>query len=866
MKKNIWKIILVLMVSIFFLVGCGEEQEQPKEDNKPVLEMIEEVNELALKEEYCLLYSVKNGVESESTFTSSDESIIRIEGDGYITAKKVGVATVTITTTLTTGEVLTKELVIKVVDKTVYKIQFQLAGGKCDVEYGEALAGTDYVLPIPTKDHADFDGWVLTGVEGKVTKIENITSNVSVRATWIDYYKLNVELNGGTLTEQLDEYIKQGTVVSLPTPEKEGNTFLGWGLTKTSTSYITEITLTSNSSVYAIFSPARIDITFDCDGGVYNGPKVVTYGDTLALGQAQKSGFSFLGWSLTKGSTEYVTKLENVKSGCSLYANYEVNSNYKDFIVTNLPTEGIIYKSKLQLAISYQPTTLSSGKLSYSSSNKTIFTVSSTGEIEALKPGIATLTVSLKGTETITHDIEINVYIPGTFEVSYDSTSYVTVGEKIKLNAKYINKNGNEEVVRFESKNTSIATVDNTGTVKGIANGYALITLSTKSGASFDMGVTVIASNASDAVKFVLSSHESNVFTRYNLNIGNTYTTDIFGSITDCAYNDTLNINRTYEAVQAGVSSNHGGKKTSTEFICVHYTGNMASGADAKANASYFAQGGSGTSIHYTTGNDGVYHILDDSLIGFHAGDGHDDDDFYWRPSGVKVEAGDPATPVWGISENAKFTLNGRETNQDVPTGKTDATKRVTGNTFVSGGTKQDCINKMGLAWKIVDGEYYMGTTWWCYTQQSAGRICNKGGNMNSIGIESCVNKGSDLWETWHITAKLVAQLMEENNLDITRVVGHHFYSAKNCPQPMMEHDMEIWYKFVDLVKAEYSLRTDFKDYTFKLELVGGGDEIRTAEKNETQMITYTVTIKHAGLTETVTLSSVLNGLYAREN
>jgi len=866
MNKNIWKIIFVIMIGIFFLVGCGEEQDQPKEDSTPKIEMIEEVNELALKEEYCLLYNIKNGIEAESTFTSSDESIIRIEEDGYITAKKAGVATVTIITTLTTGEVLTKELVIKVVDKTVYKIQFQLAGGKCDVEYGEVLAGADYVLPTPTKDHAIFDGWIVSGTTGKVTKIENVTSNITVRATWIEYYKLNLELNGGTLNDTVEEYIKEGTVVSLPTLTKEGNTFLGWGLTKTSTSYISELTLTSNSTIYAIFRPTRIDITFDCDGGIYNGPRVVTYADNLALGQAQKSGFSFLGWSLTKGSTEYITKLENVKKEYTLYANYEVNSNYKDFIVTNLPIEGIIYKSKLQLAVSYQPSTLSSGKLSYESSNKTIFSVSSTGEIEALRAGVATLTVTLKGTETITHDIEINVYIPGTFEVSYDSTSYVTVGEKIKLNAKYINKNGDEEEVLFNSRNNSIATVDKTGTVKGIANGSTSILLSTMSGASFDMGVTVVASNASAAVKFVLSSHESNVFTRYNLNIGGTYNTDIFGSITDCAYNDVLTIDRSLEAIQANVTSNHAGKKSSTEFICVHYTGNMASGADAKANASYFAQGGNGTSIHYTTGNDGVFHVLDDSLIGFHAGDGHTEDDFYWRPSGVKVEAGDPATPVWGISENAKFTINGRETNQDVPEGETEATKRVTSNSYSYGGAKQQWINQMGLAWMIVDGEYYMGTTWWCYDMVAAGRICNKGGNMNSIGIESCVNKGSDLWETWHITAKLVAQLMEENKLDITRVVGHHFYSAKNCPQPMMENDMEIWYKFVDLVKAEYALRTDFKDYTFKLELVGGGDEIRTAEKNETQMITYTVTIKHAGLTETVTLSSVLNGLYAREN
>ena len=45
-----------------------------------------------------------------------------------------------------------------------------------------------------------------------------------------------------------------------------------------------------------------------------------------------------------------------------------------------------------------------------------------------------------------------------------------------------------------------------------------------------------------------------------------------------------------------------------------------------------------------------------------------------------------------------------------------------------------------------------MGPTWWSYGQVVEGHICAFGGNNNSIGIESCVNKGSDLWYTWQVT------------------------------------------------------------------------------------------------------------------
>ena len=93
------------------------------------------------------------------------------------------------------------------------------------------------------------------------------------------------------------------------------------------------------------------------------------------------------------------------------------------------------------------------------------------------------------------------------------------------------------------------------------------------------------------------------------------------------------------------------------------------------------------------------------------------------------------------------------------------------------------------------------------------GRICSNGGNRNSIGIESCVNEGSDLWYTWQKTAMLVADIMYRHNLDITRVKGHHFYSAKNCPQPFLEHDLRLWDEFIEVVKAEYAKIVSFSDY-----------------------------------------------------
>ena len=106
---------------------------------------------------------------------------------------------------------------------------------------------------------------------------------------------------------------------------------------------------------------------------------------------------------------------------------------------------------------------------------------------------------------------------------------------------------------------------------------------------------------------------------------------------------------------------------------------------------------------------------------------------------------------------------------------------------------------------------------------------------------------------------------MVRHNLDITKVKGHHFFSAKDCPQPMLENDMEIWWEFIDLVKAEYEKITTCKGYEFTFEC---GDELvndkgRVVEQDLTsQVVTYKVTITKDGQSQTIELASIIEGSY----
>lgn len=88
------------------------------------------------------------------------------------------------------------------------------------------------------------------------------------------------------------------------------------------------------------------------------------------------------------------------------------------------------------------------------------------------------------------------------------------------------------------------------------------------------------------------------------------------------------------------------------------------------------------------------------------------------------------------------------------------------------------------------------------------------GGNKNGIGIETCVNYGSDYNITMRKTAKLVAELLIEFDLGLDRVKQHNDFSGKDCPQTMRH--AERWQEFMTLVEIEYFGKTILKDVNFK--------------------------------------------------
>lgn len=82
-------------------------------------------------------------------------------------------------------------------------------------------------------------------------------------------------------------------------------------------------------------------------------------------------------------------------------------------------------------------------------------------------------------------------------------------------------------------------------------------------------------------------------------------------------------------------------------------------------------------------------------------------------------------------------------------------------------------------------------------------------GNMNSIGIEICMNRGINQDVAFLRAARLCAALLFDLaalNKDVNHVVPHKHWSGKNCPVLLLDNGTTIgvkWNKFLKLIQRE---------------------------------------------------------------
>lgn len=74
-------------------------------------------------------------------------------------------------------------------------------------------------------------------------------------------------------------------------------------------------------------------------------------------------------------------------------------------------------------------------------------------------------------------------------------------------------------------------------------------------------------------------------------------------------------------------------------------------------------------------------------------------------------------------------------------------------------------------------------------------------GNNEGIQVEVCVNSDGDYVKALQNAAELVAKIMKDEGIPISKVVQHNYFSGKNCPRNMRAGKIS-WTQFIAMVKA----------------------------------------------------------------
>lgn len=129
------------------------------------------------------------------------------------------------------------------------------------------------------------------------------------------------------------------------------------------------------------------------------------------------------------------------------------------------------------------------------------------------------------------------------------------------------------------------------------------------------------------------------------------------------------------------------------------------------------------------------------------------------------------------------------------------------------------------------------------------------------IGIETCVDYGSDLYTTWQRTAKLIAKLLVEYNLTMDAIKQHNYFSGKECPQTLRRNN--LYSHALELVEAEYIVLTKLKDYTISFkslnpDIIDNRGRVINPPLVDTE-VNYTITVtNNNGYNESITLTSII--------
>ena len=219
-----------------------------------------------------------------------------------------------------------------------YTITYHLNGGANNpsnpAEYSTET--TFLSLKDPSRDYYEFDGWYLSETwEEEFTSETSCSGDITLYAKWKPIeYTVSFDVNGGDELEENPIFVNYETKnYILPTPTREGYTFVGWYDSKENGSKVSNTDKpTSNQIYYAHWTTNSYQVSYDGNGGQVSGDSVmkVNYDQTYGTPpDVCREGYDFVGWFTEKSNGEQITPESTVKiaSDHTLYAHWQITED-----------------------------------------------------------------------------------------------------------------------------------------------------------------------------------------------------------------------------------------------------------------------------------------------------------------------------------------------------------------------------------------------------------------------------------------------------------------------------------------------------------------------------------------------------------
>ncbi len=456
----IWKILLViiiLIVGFILLIQLGVISFSSSIMPEAILL---NQNEVGIKKgrSYQLVSTVlpENANNKQVIWTSSDPKIVSVnETTGYITGVSEGTATITVKTLIND---ISTDCVVNVTGKDVLisGISFYQKNISIAVGYTHTLS---YSI---TPKNASVSDLSFTSSDSSVAIVDQqgVVKGLKEGNAIITVSSLNGIIKD---TAYVTVYKKGATTIvdgdpiktnNYPKTIKLDNTELNLKLGTTSQVIATVSPSDANQSISWFSSNSRI-ATVDSNGLI----RAVGIGTTTIIARTVND----LTASVKVTVGDYSLGVKNIM----------ITTNY---IV--LPVG-----SAKQLVVAFTPANASNKTITWSSSDPNVATVDSSGNVKAISAGSAIIKATAADggyTDTATIEVTSNRNEIDEKTISFSESSYtVGVNGTISLTPIITPSNATFKSVHFTSSDSSIATVDDNGVVKGIKEGTVKITAET---------------------------------------------------------------------------------------------------------------------------------------------------------------------------------------------------------------------------------------------------------------------------------------------------------------------------------------------------------------------------------------------------